>query len=60
MSELTPCNWCTMQSMLRTARKRGAELLIAYGPPGGWVIVGYSDRLEPSAWFMHLTGECVC
>lgn len=59
MSELTTCNYCTLQSMLRKASKRGATVTLST-TDDGWVSARYSDREEPSAWFKELTRSCVC
>lgn len=64
MSDLTPCNRCTLRRMQATAAARGVELIVevaAEGTPfAGWTSVRYSDRNAPSAWLMKLTEECVC
>jgi hypothetical protein len=56
MSELTPCNYCTLQRM---KAKRDVILEPADDMPG-WTAARYVDEAEPSAYFMELTDSCVC
>lgn len=65
MSELTPCNRCTLVGMQRRARARGVEVIVAVvvhpdDPMRGWTSARYSDEPEPSAWFQVLTEACAC
>lgn len=63
MSELTPCNWCSLLRMRRIANERGVELIVKKVPKGetlaGWTSVRYADE-EPSVHFMSLSNHCVC
>ena len=58
MSELTLCNWHTLQDIKRQAAKRGAEVILSWDK--GWIAARYSDQDKPSAWFLELTEGCVC
>jgi hypothetical protein len=63
MSELTLCNYHLLQRMKETAKERGVGLTVQLETEGemrGWYAVQYSDKEEPSAWFMEITGKCVC
>ena len=64
MSELTPCNACTLAWITREAAKRGATVRTEKRPFGNsgdwWIAVIESDRDEPQAWFMELTVHCCC
>lgn len=65
MSELTPCNRCSLNSMQRRAKARGTEVIVKVvhdpkDPMHGWTSARYSDEDEPSAWFMQLTEACAC
>ena len=59
MSELTPCNHCSLVAITADAEARGATVE-THVEPGGWIAVKVSDRDEPVAWFMALTTHCVC
>lgn len=58
MSELTQCNRCSLREMQRRASRRGVEVIVE--PDGTWLSARYSDRAEPSAWFLALSDECEC
>lgn len=58
MSTLTPCNHCTYKDMCRRAADRGAVVVLRQD--NGWVSARYSDRDEPSAYFLELSDGCVC
>lgn len=63
MSELTRCNRCKLNSMVRLAAKRGATVHVSVhvvGEWAGWTSARYSDAEEPSAWFLELTEACAC
>lgn len=64
MSELTPCNACSLNSMRSRAARRGAQITVRRLPVseemGGWYEVRASDEDEPCAYFMELTVECCC
>lgn len=63
MSELTLCNFCSLNDMKIRAKERGVEVIVVHEPMGdmrGWISARYSDKDEPSAWFMVLTAHCVC
>lgn len=59
MSELTMCNYCTLQRMKEVAEQRGCEVILEKDEQG-WTGARYSDEQEPSAWFLELTDSCVC
>lgn len=58
MGEFTRCNYCSLESMKERAKKRGVKIIL--GKDDGWITARYSDKDEPSAWFMKLTNHCVC
>lgn len=63
MSELTTCNYCSLQKMKARAKERGVEVVVAthsFGEMRGWTSARYSNEEEPSHWFMQLTAHCVC
>lgn len=64
MSEMTPCNRCSLDRMKRQANARGVKVITKIeGPESdtpGWISAWYSDQDEPTAWFMQLTERCVC
>jgi hypothetical protein len=63
MSDLTPCNFCSLQRIKRRAAERGATVTTRRETSGdmrGWVAVIESDRDEPSSYFMELTDRCAC
>jgi hypothetical protein len=71
MSELTPCNFCSLRGYRERARRTGREVVVraaAEGrgrwPKGMDVFMvkpgeapGKGDRI---AWFMELTDKCAC
>lgn len=59
MSELTPCNYCTLKFLRQQAAKRSVTIVLGKDEHG-WVTATYSDQDEPTAWFMELTERCVC
>ena len=73
MSELTPCNHCTLCDIKRRAREDGKLVVLKAHPEEGspsgqdvFVSPGetkYSERFRKeywTAWFMELTDHCVC
>ena len=60
MSEMTPCNHCTLQSMRRRAQERGVVVVLGRDEESGWVTARYDDEDEPCAWFVTLTDVCAC
>ncbi|HET7110147.1 MAG TPA: hypothetical protein VFI41_04705 [Gemmatimonadales bacterium] len=62
MSELTTCNYCTLQRITARAAEDGAtvETLPATGDMEGWVEVRRSDRPDPVGWFLELGDHCGC
>lgn len=54
MSELTPCNFCTMANI----RRRHPDEQIVVRDDGGWTGVYVGGKRVAS--FMELTKECVC
>jgi hypothetical protein len=57
MSELTRCNYCTLQSI--KARHGEDQVFIRYNGHG-WLEVRIHGKDEPLAWFLILTAHCVC
>jgi hypothetical protein len=64
MSELTPCNHCTLERIKGRAEARGASVIVQRQPVltemGGWYAVIVSDEPKPVAYFMELTVGCAC
>lgn len=65
MSELTPCNCCTLAEITRRAAERGATVTTTRPPLRGdertsWIEVHCSDKPEPVAFFLELTTYCCC
>lgn len=58
MSELTRCNYCTLQRIREIAKKRGVGVIL--GRQDGWTVVRYSDEDEPVAHLLEVTDHCVC
>jgi len=56
MSELTPCNYCTFQDIIR--RHQGATVELHGFPGSDWVECTVDGKRVAS--FMELTEECVC
>lgn len=59
MSELTRCNYCSLQEMRQLAKERGAKVILGRDEYG-WITARYSDKKEPSRWFKELSERCVC
>lgn len=65
MSDLTPCNHCSLRHIEYMAEARGATVAIRHmthrdGEMVGWYEVTVSDEPEPVAFFMELTHGCAC
>jgi hypothetical protein len=64
MSELTPCNFCSLQWITSQAERDGATVTVRPVPPEGrmegWQAAWRSDRDQPVAYFQALTTHCVC
>ena len=62
MSELTSCNYCTLQDMRRRVRKEGAKIVTR--DDDGWIKTYKVDRnkkeTDAGHSFMALTSYCVC
>lgn len=74
MSELTPCNYCTLASIRQRAKAR--DMVVTLLPErGGFDVFMHPPEIHPSmtfgvavdappeywrAWFMALTDHCVC
>ena len=61
MSELTPCNYCTLKA-IRARAPKGVRTTTSAGKGewAGWIVVKQTGRKEPVAYFMALTDHCVC
>jgi len=57
MSELTSCNYCTLQGIKSRAKENGEKVKVVPSRHGG-VDVKVNDRQV--AWFMELTTYCCC
>lgn len=65
MSELTLCNWCSLQWYYRRYGKGNVKLVPAKGELGGLDVIvreGLDQPWpkEPAGWFWQLTDHCVC
>lgn len=75
MSELTPCNYCSLQRIKRGAKEQGAKVYVRPSEfMGGYdvFVVPKGEKLDTSigkdgnhgyqweAWFMEITDRCVC
>jgi hypothetical protein len=60
MSELTPCNYCSLEDMKRRAKERGTHIVLSVDPETCWIKVRYADRKGALGYFLELTTECVC
>ena len=64
MSELTPCNHCTLEAMKARAKKRGIKVKVEQvrlpDEMAGWYAATYSDESKPAVYFMSLTVGCAC
>ncbi len=65
VSELTPCNLCTLNQITRLANERGATVTQTLKPTAGnekqgWWEITVSDKAEPVAWLLELPDRCVC
>jgi hypothetical protein len=72
MSELTPCNYCSLRNIRRRAERKGLNVTLRHEGSGTTVYIHPSDVTEfplredgePdeyfAAWFMALTDHCVC
>lgn len=64
MSDLTPCNFCSLRQMKREAEKDGATVKTFVvqepDPMAGWTAAQRSDRDGVGRYFMKLTSECAC
>jgi len=70
MSDLTPCNYDSLQQMKKRAASRtdmwgnslGISVVLTRNDPeaDGWVSARYSDQEKPSAYFLVLPNRCVC
>ena len=58
MSELTRCNYCSLQDMKRRAEKRGVTVIL--GRDRGWVTAKYSNEDKASHHYLELTESCAC
>ena len=56
MSELTPCNYCSLQ---RLKREHIGKFVEAKQASNGWLEV-YADDQPVGVAFMALTDHCVC
>jgi hypothetical protein len=61
MSELTPCNYCTLQRMKRDAKKTGDIITVRAGKGtwSGWIEVLRNGK-PADCWFQKLGDHCEC
>lgn len=63
MSELTPCNYCSLRVIKARAKKDGEKVTLARPKDkemADLMEVAVSIDGEEVAWFMELTDHCVC
>lgn len=66
MSELTPCNYCTLKYFKRLYEKDGTKIITRLATTGsfeGWIAVvkvSPDGTEEEIGWFMSLSNHCVC
>jgi hypothetical protein len=58
MSEMTPCNFCTLRRIKARNKGKKVELQSALGSLGGYDV--YIDGEKSGTWFMAVTDHCVC
>jgi len=58
MSELTSCNYCTLQDIKSRAKQKGEKVRVVPNGRHGGVDIKVGDR--QAAWFMELTKYCCC
>ena len=62
MSELTPCNYCTLEGIKRRNKGKKVKLRPAKKEDkyflGGYDV--YIDGEKSGAWFMEVSDRCVC
>lgn len=68
MSELTPCNYCSLQHL--KAKYKGQKVEVkadTSGKPAGWTEGGmppgykvFVDGKDIEVWFMAITDHCCC
>ena len=65
MSDLTRCNYCTLQRMQEAAQRDGDTLRTEFERPDRqtlerWTLVYRNDEVEPVAILRVLTAHCAC
>ena len=69
MSELTKCNYCSLQAIKRDAKKKDLKVVIVpskeMGSLGGVEVYVLKKGEKPSkknwvSWMMKVTDSCVC
>lgn len=72
MSDLTPCNYCNLERIRRTAAKAGGVVIIKPGKPlskkpNGYqnakeVFIQYPGNKKPTkvSWMAEIPNKCVC
>jgi hypothetical protein len=65
MSELTTCNYCTLQQRKRRAKKEGKKLTTRkskeeddMGGPGEWIVIEVDG--EVVSYMKHISFNCMC
>lgn len=56
MSELTRCNYCTLQAIKERANAKGQAVMLVH--KGGWIEVEVDGKRVAS--FKELSDHCVC
>lgn len=65
MSELTPCNYCTLKHIEQRAKRNGNQVILKNSLDGVNVyVIPKGQELSPdteiTAWFMELSDHCCC
>jgi len=64
MSELTQCNFCTLQGIKAIAKKNGRKVVVekddSYPLKGFNVYTQGKMGKHFEAWLMEISGECCC
>lgn len=63
MSELTRCNYCTLEDIKRRAKKDGEVVTTRPAKGGGVEVATHKPGEEPKefgVWFMVLPDHCCC
>lgn len=72
MSELTRCNYCTLEDMRRQDKKHAYRIIAGEGEWAGWLVVQKRKKsgltspryvggwMKADAYFKEISKSCVC